>query len=93
MFEVCCNLGYYHDMDISSYNSGIKYEALQEVITQLIARLSSELHSSKANDPKELSEIITDLVSLKKDLTPDDTIGYRKGLLYVQEVMSRWSLE
>lgn len=85
-------MGYYRSMDLTSYDSGIQYEALQEVITQLIARLSYELHTNSIINQEELSEAITDLVRLKKKLMPDDVIGYQEGLSYVQKTMSRWSL-
>ena len=69
-------------MDITQYDNGIAYEALQEVLTQTIAYLNSAKYSNKTIDTKEA---ISKLVNYKKYLEINKEVC-NEALEYMTEV-------
>lgn len=69
-------------MNITQYNNGIAYEALQEVLTQTIAYLNSMKRSNKDIDAEEM---ISKLVDYKKSLEINKEM-YDEALEYITEV-------
>lgn len=78
-------------MSASNYNSDIRYEALQEVITQLIAKLYFELNNKEINDRPAINETITNLINFKQNMIPDDEKMYDEAYAYVKEAMTKWN--
>lgn len=69
-------------MDITQYNNGIAYEALQEVATQTIAYLNSIKQTNRTID---VEGMVSRLVNYKKSLEIDKEM-YDEALEYMTKV-------
>lgn len=75
-------------MDTARYDNGISYEALQEVLTQTIAYLTS---TKGLNTNKDIEKIISQLVAYKQALDINEKI-YNEALHYLTQVRMQCGL-
>lgn len=75
-------------MDTARYDNGISYEALQEVLTQTIAYLTST-KGLRANS--DIEKTISQLVAYKQALNINEKI-YNEALTYMTQVRMQCGL-
>ena len=75
-------------MNTAQYDNGVAYEALQEVLTQTIAYLTS-IKNLPANENTE--KVISQLVAYKQTLGINETM-YHEGLTYMTQVRAQCEL-